>query len=321
MTPVRPEILHNDAAGIARAAELLRAGDLVAMPTETVYGLAGDARSDTACARIFDAKGRPRFNPLIVHLPDLNAVEQIAVLNDGARALATAFWPGPLTMVLPLRQDHGLSPLISAGLETVAIRLPAHPAAQALLRAFAGPLAAPSANPSGRISPTKAQHVADGLGDKLSAILDGGACAIGLESTILAPRDAGTVLLREGGIARENIEEITGALQLDTTPGKVQAPGQLSSHYAPSVAVQMDSDLADATAIRVAFGPKGQAEFTLSETSDLIEAAANLFGVLHAADDLAQSRARSQIHFASIPETGLGRAINDRLRRAAAPRA
>ncbi len=317
----RPVILHNTAENITRAAKMLRGGDLVAMPTETVYGLAADACNDTACARIFEAKGRPHFNPLIVHLPDMDAVERIAVMNDAAHALAKAFWPGPLTLVLPLRDGHGLSPLVSAGLDTVAIRMPAHPVAQALLRDFGGPLAAPSANPSGRISPTTAAHVKDGLGSKLAAILDGGPCTVGLESTILAPDSHGARLLREGGIAREGIERLTGPLATDTTPGKVQAPGQLSSHYAPRVAVRLNSDLSDTSAVRVAFGAKGSADFTLSETADLIEAAANLFAMLHAADALAHGAGRDRIAFAPLPETGLGRAINDRLRRAAAPRA
>jgi L-threonylcarbamoyladenylate synthase len=319
MTQGKTETLTPDPAGIARAAALLAEGQLVALPTETVYGLAGDATSDMACARIFEAKGRPRFNPLIVHLPTLDAVERIAVMNATARALAQACWPGPLTLVLPLREGHGLSPLVTAGLDTVAIRLPAHPAMRAVLAAFGGPLAAPSANPSGRISPTSAAHVLAGLDGRIAAVLDGGPCGVGLESTILAPADTGTRLLREGGLPRETIEALTGPLTADTTPGKVEAPGQLSSHYAPRAPVVLNSRLDDPATIRVGFGP-GETDLTLSASADLTEAAANLFRVLHEADALASRRSAPAIHIAPIPELNLGRAINDRLTRAAAPR-
>lgn len=315
----KTEILMPDAAGIARAADMLRAGQLVALPTETVYGLAGDATSDIACARIFEAKGRPRFNPLIVHLPSLGAVTRVAGLNDTARALAHAFWPGALTMVLPLREGHDLSPFVTAGLSTVAIRVPAHPAMRAVLAAFGGPLAAPSANPSGRISPTKAAHVQAGLGGRIAAILDGGPCGVGVESTIVAPGGSGTRLLRDGGIPREAIEALTGALVSDTTPGRVEAPGQLSSHYAPVAPLVLNSPLDDPAAIRVGFGPV-DADLTLSASGNLTEAAANLFAILHEADARAGTRDAAAIHVAPIPDTGLGRAINDRLRRAAAPR-
>lgn len=319
MSHGKTELLSPDPAGIARAVALLSDGQLVGLPTETVYGLAGDATSDIACARIFEAKARPRFNPLIVHLPSVEAVGRIAVMNDTARALASAFWPGPLTLVMPLKHGHGLSPLVTAGLETVAIRLPAHPLMRAVLAGFGGPLAAPSANPSGRISPTTADHVRHGLDGKIAAVLDGGPCGVGLESTILAPSDAGTRLLREGGLPREAIEPLTGPLVTDTTPGKVQAPGQLSSHYAPHAPVILNSPLTDPAAIRVGFGP-GTADLTLSSSGDLVEAAAHLFSTLHAADALARTRKATAIHIAPIPDHGLGRAINDRLARAAAPR-
>ena len=315
----KSEILIPDAAGLARAADLLRAGQLVALPTETVYGLAGDATSDVACARIYEAKGRPRFNPLIVHLPSRDAAEALAVFPDTARDLASAFWPGALTLVLPLRAGHGLSPLVTAGLDTVAVRLPAHPAMRAVLEATGRPLAAPSANPSGRISPTTADHVRAGLDGRIAAILDGGPCGVGVESTILAPSTTGTRLLREGGIPREAIAALTGPLVSDTTPGKLQAPGQLASHYAPRTPVILNSPLDDPAAIRVGFGP-GTTDLTLSTGGDLTEAAANLFRILHAADALATARHAPAIHVAPIPETGLGRAINDRLARAAAPR-
>ncbi len=320
MSQYQTELLAPDAAGIAQAAGLLADGHIIAMPTETVYGLAGDATNDVACARIFDAKGRPRFNPLIIHLPSLDAARQIAVLTKEAEALAKAFWPGPLTLVLPLRPGHGLSQLVTAGLNTVAIRIPAHPIARALLSALPFPLAAPSANPSGRISPTSPSHVMAGLKGKLAGILDGGTCDVGLESTILAagppPR-----LLREGGLARETIEPITGPLLTDTTPGKVQAPGQLSSHYAPVAQLHMDSNLLDDRAIRIGYGPGMASDLTLSTSGDLVEAAANLFSILHRADALANERGATEIHVAEVPNRGLGRAINDRLNRAAAPRA
>lgn len=319
MSNGKTELLSPDPAGIARAADLLSEGQLVGMPTETVYGLAGDAENDMACARIFEAKGRPRFNPLIVHLPSLEAAERLAILNPMARKLAAAFWPGPLTLVLPLRDGHGLSSLVTAGLETVALRLPAHPVMRAVLTAFGRPVAAPSANPSGRISPSTAQHVLSGLDGKIAAVLDGGPCGVGLESTILAPSDHATRLLREGGLPREAIEPLTGPLVTDTTPGKVQAPGQLSSHYAPHTPVRLNSPLTDPEAIRVGFGP-GNADLTLSASGDLIEAAANLFSTLHAADELARRKHAAEIHIAPIPDQGLGRAINDRLTRAAAPR-
>ncbi len=320
MSALQTEMLAPDAAGVARAAQVLLDGQLVAMPTETVYGLAGDATNDMACARIFEAKDRPRFNPLIVHLPDLEAVSQIAILSPAAVKLADAFWPGPLTLVLPLAKDHGLSPLVTAGLSTVAIRLPAHPVARAFLNAVGRPVAAPSANPSGRISPTTPAHVRAGLNGRIAAILDAGACQVGLESTILAPGVDGTKLLREGGIAREALEPITGPLSIETTPGKVQAPGQLSSHYAPLAAVMLNSDLSDPEAVRIGFGPSTGCDLSLSPSGNPVEAAARLFGLLHEADALASQLGKTVIHIAPIPEVGLGRAVNDRLRRAAAPR-
>ena len=313
------ETLHLDPTpqGIAKAAALLRAGGLVAIPTETVYGLAADARDGQAVARIYAAKNRPSFNPLIVHLPDLEAVGRLAVLTPEARALAAAFWPGPLTMVLPLRAQSGLSPLVTAGLATVAIRLPAHPVARDLLRAFGGPLAAPSANPSGRVSPTRADHVLAGLSGRIEAVLEGGPCAVGVESTILA-LDGPPALLRPGGVTVEAIEAVLGAaLALPGDPATPKAPGQLASHYAPEAGVRLNAITAQPGEVLVGFGAVKGA-LTLSDRGDLLEAAANLFHLLRAADDLAG--AGGAIAFAPIPETGLGRAINDRLRRAAAPR-
>lgn len=303
--------------GIAEAADLLRAAALVAIPTETVYGLAADARNDRAVAAIYAAKNRPAFNPLIVHLPDLAAVARLAVLTPEAERLAAAFWPGPLTLVLPLRPDAGLSPLVTAGLDTVAIRLPAHPVARALLTQAGIPVAAPSANPSGRVSPTRAEHVLAGLSGRIAAVLDGGPCAVGVESTIIA-LDGPPALLRPGGVAVEAIEAALGApLLMPGDPSTPKAPGQLASHYAPEARVRLNATQAREGEVLVGFGPIA-GHLTLSASGDLLEAAANLFHFLREADALAGPG--GAIAFTPVPETGLGRAINDRLRRAAAPR-
>ncbi len=311
------ETLLPDTHGIARAAALLRSGGLVAFPTETVYGLGADARSDLAVAGIFAAKGRPRFNPLIVHVPDVAAAREVAVFDARAEVLACAFWPGPLTLVLPLR-DAGLSALVTAELPTVAVRVPAHPVAQALLRAFGGPLAAPSANPSGRVSPTRAAHVLEGLAGRIAAVIDGGACAVGVESTILG-LDGAARLLRPGGLPQEALE---AALQSAISagpdaPATVTAPGQLASHYAPGARVRLGVTQPAAGEVFVGFGAVG-GDLNLSPGGDLREAAAALFHTLRAADALAGPG--GVIAFAPVPERGVGRAINDRLRRAAAPR-
>lgn len=313
------ETLPPDTAGLNRAAELLRDGELVAFPTETVYGLGGDARSDRAVARIYEAKGRPRFNPLIVHLPDVAAARTLARFDDRAERLAAAFWPGPLTLVLPLRPGSGLSPYVTAELPTVALRVPAHPVARALLRTYGGPLAAPSANPSGRVSPTRAEHVLDGLSGRIAGVVDGGACAVGVESTIVG-LDGPAQLLRHGGVPVEAIEAVLGEpLGAGGSTAKPTAPGQLASHYAPDAPVRLGAATALADEVWIGFGPEcGGADLTLSATGDLVEAAANLFHLLREADRLAGPAGR--IAIAPIPETGLGRAINDRLRRAAAPR-
>lgn len=303
--------------GIAEAAGVLRAGGLVAMPTETVYGLAGDARDDRAVARIYAAKNRPSFNPLIVHLPDIEAVGRYAVLTSEARALAVAFWPGPLTMVLPLREGAGLSPLVTAGLPTVAVRIPAHPVARALLQSAGLPVAAPSANPSGRVSPTRAAHVMAGLAGRIEAVLDGGACAVGVESTILG-LDGPPALLRPGGVTVEAIEAVLGGpLVLPGDPAQPKAPGQLASHYAPEARVRLNATEALPGEVLVGFGAVA-GDLSLSESGDLVEAAARLFHLLREAD--ARAGPGGAIAFAPVPGTGLGRAINDRLRRAAAPR-
>ncbi|GHC66030.1 L-threonylcarbamoyladenylate synthase [Neogemmobacter tilapiae] len=312
------EVLSPDAKGIARAAALLSQGALVAIPTETVYGLAGDARSDQAVAAIYTAKGRPSFNPLIVHLAKTDQAALYAHVSDQARALMAAFWPGPLTLVLPLHDGAGLSPLVTAGLPSVALRQPAHRLAQALLTAFDGPLAAPSANPSGRVSSTTATHVLDGLSGRIAAVLDGGACTVGVESTIIGLADGPPRLLRPGGIGVEEIEGVLGQ-KLATAGEGITAPGQLASHYAPGAGVVLNATERPKGAIWVGFGPKcAGADLNLSVVGSLTDAACNLFDMLRKADALAGPG--GQIAFAPVPRDGLGLAINDRLQRAAAPR-
>ncbi len=306
--------LAPDPAGLTVAADLLRAGDLVAFPTETVYGLGADACNDTAVAGIYAAKGRPSFNPLIVHVPDIATARRYVVFNDVAEQLAAAFWPGALTLVLPLRRDAGISKLVTAGLSTLAVRVPDHPVGQGLLAAFDGPVAAPSANISGRISPTTAAHVIAGLDGKIAAVVDGGACTVGLESTIVACDPA--TLLRAGGIPAEALSSCLGhALALDLTPQNPQAPGQLASHYAPVGTVRLNVTAPAPHETLLGFGPV-DAPLNLSPAGDLIEAAANLFDMLHQLDAMGAAA----IAVSPIPQAGLGVAINDRLRRAAAPR-
>ncbi len=312
------ERLAADSVGIARAAALLRAGRLVAFPTETVYGLGADARNGDAVAAVYAAKGRPAFNPLIVHVADLAAAEALAEIGTGARALATAFWPGPLTLVLPKRGAE-LPDAVTAGLDTVAIRVPAHPLARALLAAFGGPIVGPSANPSGSVSPTTAGHVLDGLSGRIAAVLDGGPCPVGVESTIVGFRGEAPVLLRPGGLPVEAIEPALGqALATRAGDAAVSAPGQLASHYAPEAPLRLNAGAPEAGELWLGFGPLvGREGLSLSEAGDLAEAAANLFGHLRALDAMAGGRT---IAVARVPEKGLGLAINDRLRRAAAPR-
>lgn len=318
MKPARTELLVPDEAGLARAAAILRAGGLVAFPTETVYGLGADARDGRAVAAIFEAKGRPRFNPLIVHVPDIAAAREIAVMGDLAQAVAARFWPGPLTLVLPIRPGAGVSELVTAGLESVAIRVPAHPVARALLNTFGGPLAAPSANPSGRVSPTSAAHVLSGLDGRIDAVLDAGPCEVGVESTILSLTGDTPVLLREGGVPAEALAAALGAMPVRPDPVndlRPDSPGQLASHYAPRGTLRLNAARPEPGEVFLGFGPGG-GDLTLSETGDLTEAAARLFGCLHHLDEIGAER----IAVAPIPSDGLGAAINDRLRRAAAPR-
>lgn len=302
-----------DPAAIARAAEILRRGGLVAFPTETVYGLGADATNGQAVAGIFAAKGRPRFNPLIVHLADLAEAERHALFSPLARRLAEAFWPGALTLVLPRRAGITLSELVSAGLDTVALRLPAHPIAKTLLREAGLAIAAPSANRSGKVSATTASHVQDGLGEAVDFILDGGAAPMGLESTVIGFDGDKPVLLRPGAIPREEIEVVVGPLR--AAGDSIRAPGQLESHYAPSAALRLNADHAEPNEVLLGFGPSPEAILNLSPRGDLREAAANLFAMLRALD-----KDNSAIAVMPVPETGLGEAINDRLRRAAAPR-
>ncbi len=330
-TPIATETLMPDAAGIARAARLLAAGATVAFPTETVYGLGADARSGIAVARIFEAKGRPRFNPLIVHVPDVEAARAHVRLGTAGETLAAAFWPGPLTLVAPGLGDSnhgnhartaGIADLVQAGLPTLAIRVPRHPVAAALLRAFGRPVAAPSANRSGHVSATTAAHVLADLGDRVAVILDAGPAPMGVESTIVDVSGEVPVLLRPGAVSREAIEALLGRPLGAPSAGGVLAPGMLASHYAPEVPIRLDATTVRPGESLLAFGPSlppgsGEAVATvnLSPTGDLREAAANLFAALRTLE----SRG-APIAAMPIPATGLGEAITDRLRRAAAPR-
>ena len=289
---------------IVQTVQLILAGEPVAVPTETVYGLAADATNAAAVARIYEAKGRPSFNPLIVHVPDLAAAQAIGDFNEDALALANEHWPGPLTLVVALRAGAGIASLVTAGLTTVGLRVPAHPAMQALLRAAGRPLAAPSANASGSISPTRAQHVLKSLGGRVPLIIDGGATERGIESTIVAATGGPLRLLRPGPI-EIGAEQGAGAT--------IEAPGQLPSHYAPSKPLRLDARQAGDDEFLIGFG-KIDGNANLSVRSDLVEAAARLFDLLHQAD----ASAKPRIAIAPVPQDGLGKAINDRLRRAAA---
>ena len=305
--PDATRILPFNDDAIAEAARLIAEGQPVAMPTETVYGLAADATNAEAVARIYAAKGRPSFNPLIVHVSNLDAAEEIGEFDVEARRLAEAHWPGPLTLVIPLKAGAHIASLVTAGLSTIAIRVPAHPAMQALLRATGKPLAAPSANASGSVSPTRAEHVKKSLGGQIPLIIDAGRAERGLESTIVAATGGPLRLLRRGPL------EIENAIQAETPD--IEAPGQLASHYAPSKPLRLEAIEATADEFLIGFGTiEGQAN--LSRSADLVEAAAHLFDLLHSAD--ASDKAR--IAVAPVPDQGLGAAINDRLRRAAAPR-
>lgn len=303
-----------DPEGIAAAVDLLRAGAIVALPTETVYGLAARADSAEAVAAIYRAKGRPDFNPLIVHVPSLEAARTLADLDDRAEALAAAFWPGALTLVLPLRPGASVAPAVTAGLPTIALRCPAHPVMRAVLEAGGLPLAAPSANRSGGVSPTRADHVAASLGDAVPLILDGGECATGLESTIVALREGGVwQVLRPGPISQDQIAAVLGSEADAVTSARIEAPGQLASHYAPGKPVRLNATTAATDEFLIGFGPVAGNQ-SLSESGDLAEAAGRLYASLHTAANAPQAR----IAIAPIPQEGIGAAINDRLARAAA---
>lgn len=301
-------------ASIQEAAAILRTGGLVAVPTETVYGLAVDARSASAVARLYARKHRPQFNPLIAHVLDLDAAVREAIFSPLALALAQQFWPGPLTLVLPRRPDGTVCDLACAGLETVALRAPAHPVMREVLAAFGGPLAAPSANRSGTVSPTQALHVLSDFPEGIDLVLDAGPTPLGLESSVLAVSGPSATLLRPGAIPRAALEAVTGPLAHATT-ATLQSPGQLASHYAPRAPVRLGALSSRPGEVMLGFGGVA-GDISLSPSGDLSEAAANLFGALRALD----ARAPSGICVAPIPEHGLGEAINDRLRRAAAPR-
>jgi L-threonylcarbamoyladenylate synthase len=299
-TPVLPQ----SEEAIAEAARLILAGEPVAVPTETVYGLAADATNAEAVARIYEAKGRPAFNPLIVHVSSLAAAERIGEFNNSARGLAEQHWPGPLTLVVPLREPAGIASIVTAGLPTVGLRVPAHPAMQALLRATGRPLAAPSANASGSISPTRAEHVLKSLGGRIPLIIDGGPTERGLESTIVGATGGPLRMLRPGPVQ----------IEAETASGeKIEAPGQLASHYAPSKPLRLGASSAEADEYLIGFGELA-GDSSLSPSGDLVEAAARLFDLLHQAD----ASPRPHIAVAPVPDRGLGTAINDRLRRAAA---
>jgi L-threonylcarbamoyladenylate synthase len=327
-TSLKTSVLPANEAAVAAAAQALRDGGLVAFPTETVYGLGADATNPAAIARLYQAKGRPAFNPLIAHVGDLEAARRIGRFDASALRLAVAFWPGPLTLVLPRSADCAVADLATAGLETVAIRIPAHQIARDILRAFGGPVVAPSANLSGHVSPTIANHVQSDLDGRIDLIVDGGAVAVGVESTIVGIFDA-PMLLRPGGLPRADIERVLGlALKqppedADSEGGQPLAPGMLASHYAPRTRVRLNADRIEPGEALLAFGlgaisgiDEAAAVMNLSARGDLDEAAANLFGFLRALD----TRAARAIAVMPIPDDGLGEAINDRLRRAAVGR-
>ena len=321
-------ILPAGEAAVAAAARCLAGGGLVGFPTETVYGLGADAANPAAIARLYQAKGRPSFNPLIAHIGDIEAARRIAVFDASANALANAFWPGPITLVLPKAIGCTVADLATAGLDTVALRLPAHPVALAILHAFGGAIVAPSANLSGHVSATTAAHVQNDLAGRIDLIVDGGAVAVGLESTIVACLDE-PMLLRPGGLARDEIERVLGRAlavppgEADSHASRPLAPGMLTSHYAPRTRLRLEADSVAAGEALLAFGPAhvrgvdaAAAVMNLSARGDLAEAAANLFGYLRELD----VKGARAIAVMPVPRHGLGEAINDRLRRAAVGR-
>jgi L-threonylcarbamoyladenylate synthase len=308
VTPKNP----GNADQIAEAVAALKAGELVILPTETVYGLAADAGNPHAVAKVYQAKGRPSFNPLIAHVADLAMARALARFDPRAEWLAENFWPGPLTLVLPVRDEVAVCDLARAGLDTVAVRAPAHPLAQAVIAGFGGPLVAPSANRSGRPSPTTLADAVEETGPAAAVALDGGPCRVGLESTVISLVDTPR-LLRPGAVTRAEIEAVAGSLAEAEADAK-RSPGRLSRHYAPNLPLRLNALERNPDEVWIGFGPHGGAGFNLSPDGDLAEAAANLFAYLRAAD---RSMGAAGIAVAPIPDTGLGEAINDRLRRAA----
>lgn len=311
--PIRTQIRPYGKAALGQAVTLILKGQTVAVPTETVYGLAADATNAEAVARIYAAKRRPSFNPLIVHVAGIDHARRIARFSPLAEELAARFWPGPLTMVLPLQTTSGIASLVTAGLETIAIRFPAHPAMQDLIRESGRPLAAPSANASGSISPTRAEHVLTSLDGHVPLILDAGPTERGLESTIIAPQVPAIRLLRPGPVTAEMLEQAAGYAVVTAEGDKIEAPGQLLSHYAPSKPVRLQAETARAGEFLIGFGDM-PCDFNLSRKGNMEHAAARLFDALHQAD----SSLAQRIAVAPVPDEGLGVAINDRLRRAAA---
>ncbi len=308
------KVLSTTPSDIAVAADILGEGGLVAFPTETVYGLGAVAGGDAAVARIFEAKGRPSFNPLIAHVAGIEAVRELCEVPDAAERLAAAFWPGALTLLMAMRGGARISPLVTAGGSFLAVRAPDGDVAKALLRAVDRPIAAPSANPSGRISPTTAEHVLAGLNGRIDAVIDGGPCMVGVESTIVG-LDGAPRLLRAGGLPVEAIEACLGVrLERGSPDGAPVAPGQMASHYAPGASLRLNASEAQGDEYLIGFG-EVKGEVSLSESGDLVEAAARFFHILHRVDATGRP-----IAVAPVPETGLGLAINDRLTRAAAPR-
>lgn len=309
-------IVQGD-SGLSLAVAALKRGAVIGMPTETVYGLAADASDPKAVAAIYAVKARPSFNPLISHVPSIEMARREGVMDARAEALAEAFWPGPLTLVVPAAERGHTCELARAGLSTLALRVPEHPLALSLLASFDGPLSAPSANPSGRLSPTCAAEVAAELGEAVELVLDGGACRAGIESTIIAVTgDSPAMLLRPGAIAREDIEAIVGPLSKPAA-ANIVAPGQLQSHYAPRAKIRLNATSAGADEVLLGFGPRAPADAkNLSKSGDLVEAAANLYRMLRLLD----ASGAPTIAIMPVPDRGLGEAINDRLRRAAAPR-
>ena len=305
-------ILSIEPDDIARAVRVLRSGGLVGLPTETVYGLAADASNDHAVARIYTAKGRPSFNPLIAHVCDLEMAQREGVFRPNALALVETFWPGPLTLVVDVAQTGRVCDLARAGLDSIALRMPAHAIPINVIKAFGGPLVAPSANPSGQISPTSLQHVMTDMGDKLDLVFDGGTCAAGIESTIIDARGERPALLRPGSLALDRIEDIwPGLIRPELSPDAPQSPGQLLRHYAPRASLRLNATDVEPGEAFLGFGD-GPATLNLSARGDLEQAAANLFAMLRALDE-----EYDRIAVAPIPEQGLGEAINDRLTRAA----